>query len=379
MLWAAAAMPRRDVVPDTALLDGEQDASATSSSHAQRGRAGLRWGVAFMRLICHAACLMEVAVLVALVVRIFAVTTGLQSACNSVPLEQHEPNATTAPTTTGPSATASASGNATATAAGVGGDADATTGPAAPAGPAADCASTYLLAYSALLLVVCCCIVLPYAAQLGARTSALLQHARLGTPLRASALRTSPAMAVLLAFGGWLAIAALVVLDVVACAQGLVVLCARTRHAACGGPRHRAAGDRRVLRCLSDWLHRLDRSLDIFSADALVMQRCAAQAVYCSLPSFVACVTSAASPFLRELWAGETGYYDGDGNGDGGASFARASWDPGLLHAHLLAACACSGLNLVLQWLHVALDARALNTPAATYVPSCASFHGLQK
>jgi hypothetical protein len=198
-------------------------------------------------------------------------------------------------------------------------------------------------------------VVVPYATHLGARISRLLEHARLGVPLQSSALRSTPCNALLYAFGGWLAVAAIVGLDCIALLRSLAVLCVRVCCLPChrrGRPR--ATCEARLFRALAAWLACLDRTLDEGSADALLLQRCAGQLLYCSVPSLVACAVALASPVLADVWA--HGY-------DGAWAAGGAAWSSSLLTPHLTLAVVVCAASVVLQGLFIGLEARALNAP----------------
>ena len=303
-----------------------------------------------------------------LAVGIFIETKGLRGRCTSAWGNSSDGSETTAAAATTPgtaAAVAATIGITTSNAAAVQtASVQSMANSTVDSGVAPECAQSYLMAYSALLVVCCCCVVLPYAAHLSARVTVLLQKTRLSTVLGKSAFQVSPVMAALLAIGGWLAVLAMAFFDLAMLVQTLFAVVART----CGGGfctpdnRKKLMIELRLRRLFEGFFHCLDPALDTATADALLLQRAVAQALFSSLPCLVVCLVCAVGKPVEKLW---THGYSGDWEA---ADSGGAGWDFTLVQTELLVATVACAVNLFVQWARVLLDARASNASFVEFV-----------
>jgi len=334
-------MPDRSVLPSTA-VPGVNDV-------APRDVACLRCTSHTMRFASQAATLVEVGALVNLVVRIHLITAP-DGLCNTSS-DVNSANVTAAASTV--AATTSAT---------------TTTAMLQTTEPAPECTPAYFLAYTALMLVVLVGLVLPYVAHLAARLSLLLHEARIQTPLRHGATSVSPFYGVVYAVGGWLSVIVVVFLDIVELFRSMGSLAAYTCCVLCQKRRLRPTNSRRIARTCSACAKALHGQMPLSAANALVLQRGVAQTLFCSIPSSIACAVCLANSSVQVMWG--SGYTGGWTPTSGGG----AGWNFDLLFVELVIAAAASSAHLLLFWMYVLFEARALNEPVSLFLSN--SLHG---
>jgi hypothetical protein len=151
--------------------------------------------------------------------------------------------------------------------------------------------NAYLLTFSTPALILCCCLIIPYISNLSVRIFDLLNQRQVHIPNQRSVFTVNPFYALLFAFGGWLALLVLVILDMWAIIRNLLLLILRLCCLPCNRTdEQRHAFDRQFNRLTLCCISSLDHTMDMLSSDNFVLHRCTAQLVYCSLPGFITCV-----------------------------------------------------------------------------------------